>query len=146
MSESIKLQLKQFIKAKRSQVFDAWTKPELMTQWYHPGAMINPSASSDLKVGGKYHIEMKGQMDGKPVNPTASGEYTKIIPNELISFTWGWDGDPSPKTLVTIELKDVDSGTEVTLTHERFENTDKRDHHQKGWFGCLENLAKFYNN
>ena len=77
MSENIKLQLKQFIKAKRSQVFDAWTKPELLT---------NPSASSDLKVGGKYHIEMKGQMDGEPVNQTASGEYTKIIPNELISL------------------------------------------------------------
>ena len=145
MSENIKLQLKKIIKAKRSQVFEAWTKPEVMMKWYHPGAMTNPTAGSDLKVGGKYHVEMKGEMDGKPVNPTVSGEYTKIIPNELISFTWGWEHESSAKTLVTVELKDVSGGTEVILTHERFANSDTCDHHQKGWVGCLDNLEKIFN-
>ena len=143
MTENIKLQVKRVIKAKRQAVFDAWTKPELMMQWYAPGAMKNPSASSDLKVGGKYHVEMKGEMNGELVNPTIRGTYQKIIPNELISFTWGWEGDPSPETQVTVELKDVDGGTEVTLTHDRFTEIEARDEHQKGWMGCIENLNKF---
>lgn len=143
MSENLKLQLRQFIKAKRQNVFDAWTKPELMKQWYAPRSMIVPNVSSDLKVGGSYKVEMKGDMNGQHVNPTVSGTYKKIIPNELICFTWGWQGDPSPETLVTVEFKDVNGGTEVTLTHERFPNTEARDKHQYGWTGCLENLDKF---
>jgi len=144
MSENIVLQLKKVIKASRQQAFDAWTKPELMKQWYAPGAMKTPNATSDLKVGGSYSVEMKGEMKGKEVNPTASGTYEKIIPNELISFTWGWEGDPSAKTLVTVEFKDVAGGTEVTLIHERFATVESKDSHQHGWIGCLESLEKFY--
>jgi uncharacterized protein YndB with AHSA1/START domain len=143
MNNDIKLQLKKVIKATRKQAFDAWTKPELMKQWYAPGAMKTPNATSDLKIDGGYSVEMKGEMNGEIVNPTASGVYKKIIPNELISFTWGWKGDPSPATLVTVEFKDVAGGTEVTLTHERFVDTKSRDSHQHGWVGCLESLAKF---
>ena len=143
MTENIKLQMKKIVKAPRAAVFDAWTKPELMKQWYAPGTMKTPEASSDLRVGGKYHVHMQGEMDGEQSSHTARGTYQKIVPNELISFTWGWDGDPSPETLVTVELKDVSGGTEVTLTHERFAAVEARDKHEQGWMGCLENLAKF---
>ncbi len=143
MSENITLQIKRVIKAKRHKVFEAWTKPELIKKWYAPGAMVVPSASVDLKVGGEYRVEMKGDMGGEVVNPTAGGTYQKIIPNESISFTWGWIGDPTPQTLVTVTFKDVDGGTEVTLTHERFADVAARDKHQHGWMGCLENLVKY---
>lgn len=144
MSENIKLQLKKIINAKRNRIFEAWTKPEVMMQWYHGPGMTTPSASSDLKVGGKYHVEMKGEREGKIVNPIFAGEYTKIIPNELISFTFGWQHDPSsPKTQVTVELKDVAGGTEVILTHERFPNTQACDDHRLGWNASLASLEKF---
>ena len=136
-----RLQVKKFIKAKRDKVFEAWTRPELMKKWYAPGEMTVPSASSDLRVGGTYQIEMKGNMNGKNINPTVGGRYTKIVPNELVVFTWSWQGDPSPETIVTVELKDVNGGTEVTLTHERFASTESRNSHEHGWMGCLENLA-----
>ena len=143
MSENVKLQLKQFIKAKPEKCFEAWTNPELMKKWYAPGEMFVPKASSDPKVGGSYLVEMKGEMNGQQVNPTAEGKYTKIIPNELVAFTWKWQHDSGPETLVTVEFKAVDGGTEVILTHERFPSSDARDRHQHGWNGCLVNLAKF---
>ena len=143
MSENIKLQLKKFIKAKRSQVFDAWTKQELIVQWFAPGSMTVPSAFADARVGGSYRVEMKGEMNGEPVNPTAAGIYKKIIPNELICFPWRCQGDPSPETIVTVELKDMSDGTEVTLTHERFASNEAKEKHQHGWIGCLDNLADF---
>ncbi len=143
MSENTVLQLKKIIKAKRNNVFDAWTKPELMKQWYAPGSMKVPSASADLKIGGSYSVEMKGDMNGQPVNPTVSGVYQKIIPNELISFTWSWQNEPTNESLVTIEFKDVSGGTEVILTHERLRNAESKEKHQHGWLGCLENLQRF---
>ncbi len=144
MTEHIKLAIKKVINATPKEVFDAWTRPELMKQWYAPGDMKVPSASTDLKIGGVYTVEMKGEMGGEPVNPTVCGTYQKIIPNRLVSFTWGWQGDPSPETLVTVELAEVEGGTEVTLTHERFASVEARDKHQHGWTGCLENLAKLF--
>ncbi len=144
MSENIKLVLKKVIKASRQKVFEAWTQPELMKKWYAPGEMKVPNASSDLRVGGAYSVEMKGDMGGQLVNPTAKGTYKKIIPNELVSFTWQWQGDSTAETLVTVTLKDVDGGTEVTLTHEQFMSVEAKEKHQHGWQGCLENLEKFY--
>jgi uncharacterized protein YndB with AHSA1/START domain len=143
MNDNVTLKITKLIKAPRHKVFSAWITPELMKRWYAPGAMIVPSARSDAKVGGSYQIEMRGEMGGKHVNPTVGGTYRKIIPDELISFTWGWVGDPSPETLVTVTFKEIDGVTEVTLTHERFATTEAKEKHQHGWTGCLDNLAKF---
>ena len=143
MTENVTLTIRKFIKAPRQRVFDAWTRHELMKQWYAPGAMVVPSASSDVKVGGAYSVEMKGDMGGKLVSPSVGGTYVKIIPNEVISFTWSWVGDPAPETLVTVTFKDSNGGTEVTLTHERFPSAEAKTKHEHGWVGCLENLAKF---
>lgn len=143
MTESAKLQTRRVIKATRHEVFQAWTQPDLMNKWYAPGSMVASGARSDLRVGGRYQVVMSGEMDGAQVNPGVGGTYRKIVPDELISFTWGWDGDPSPETLVTVELRDVAGCTEVTLTHERFVSSEARDKHLHGWDGCLENLAKF---
>lgn len=142
MSENISLQIKKIIKAKRQKVFEAWTQPDLMNQWYTPGNRTI-RASCDLRIGGAYQVEMKGEKDGQNVTHTTGGVYRKIIPNELLSFTWGWAGDSEPETLVTVTLRDVEGGTELTLVHERFADTESRDGHQQGWAACLENLDKF---
>lgn len=143
MSENIKLVLKKVIKAPREKVFEAWTQPELMKKWYAPGEMKVPNAASTLRVGGAYHVEMKGDMGGKLVNPTVEGTYKKIIPNELVCFTWRWQGDSTEETLVTVYLRDVDGGTELTLTHEHFTTHEAKEKHQHGWSGCIANLEKF---
>jgi uncharacterized protein YndB with AHSA1/START domain len=139
MTNNISLTVKRIIKAQRSKVFAAWTKPELVKRWYAPGTMSVPMAAVDFRVGGEYRIEMKDHSESY----IATGTYQEIVPDELISFTWGWQGDPSPQTLVVVQFKDVDGGTEVTLTHDRFVNTESRDKHQDGWMGCLENLALY---
>jgi uncharacterized protein YndB with AHSA1/START domain len=137
-----RLTIKRIIKAKRERVFEAWTRPEMMKRWFAPGEMTVPSAHADVRIGGSYTLEMEGEMDGMLTNPTVSGTYQKIVPNELLSFTWAWKGDTASATLVTVEFRDVDGGTEVTLTHEGFDAPEARDKHDHGWQGCLVNLAK----
>jgi hypothetical protein len=44
---------------------------------------------------------------------------------------------------VTVMLKDVDGGTELTLTHERFDSERSRDGHAPGWERALVNLQRF---
>jgi glutathione S-transferase len=141
VSESVSLQVKRFVNARRPRVFDAWIKPELMYLWFAPGAMKVASASADARVGGAYRIEIQG--DGAVTN-IAAGVYTEIVPNELLSFTWGWQNFPGWESLVTVVFKDLEGGTEVILTHERLPNEESRDKHQHGWLGCLSNLARLY--
>jgi uncharacterized protein YndB with AHSA1/START domain len=137
-SKNIQLRMSRFIAAKRDKVFQAWTRPALMQQWYCPVDMTVSLAEADPKVGGRYKVQMKkssGELH------TTFGVYREIIPNEKLVFTWGWEGPDRYETLVTIELHDKDGGTELVLIHERFADQGSADHHAQGWQSCLENLA-----
>lgn len=136
-TDGTRLRLTKFIKAPRARVFEAWTQPEVMKLWFAPGAMIVPLAETDVRVGGNYRLQMQ---DGAKLH-TTSGAYREIVPNEKLVFTWGWDVPERQESLVTVEFRDKDGGTEVTLTHERFANAEQTKEHTKGWIGCLDNLA-----
>jgi uncharacterized protein YndB with AHSA1/START domain len=59
-------------------------------------------------------------------------------------MTWRWEEDkPEDEhdTLLTLEFRDLDGGTELVLTHEQFASEDSRDGHQKGWTAIMERLA-----
>lgn len=149
--ENVKLRVSRVIRAKRERVFEAWTKPEIIRQWFGPGNLTVASASVDFRVGGAYRIEMSGSsatVESSPSDantaqrPSATGIYKAIIPNQMLCFTWRGDWSPAEDTLVTVELRDVEGGTELTLMHERFATTESRDRHEHGWNGSLEKLAK----
>jgi uncharacterized protein YndB with AHSA1/START domain len=75
------------------------------------------------------------------------GVYQEIRPPDRLVFTWRWESEPehgdAGDTLVTLELKPRGSGTELTLTHERFVDEQKREEHAHGWTGCLNGLERF---
>ena len=139
-SEDLKVEIRRVIKAPRSRVFASWTTPELMQRWFAPGEMRLANASADLRVGGQYRIEMRGVDNAEYV---ATGVYRKIVPNELLSFTWGAGCDPGQETLVTITFRDFEHGTELMLTHERFSSADAAARHERGWVACLDKLEEF---
>jgi|HubBroStandDraft_5_1064220.scaffolds.fasta_scaffold201086_2 uncharacterized protein YndB with AHSA1/START domain len=140
MSDPLKLQVKRLIKASSAELFDAWTNPELMQKWYAPGPMTVTTASSDLRVGGAYRVEMR---EGQETIYVAAGTYKQIIPNQLVSFTWNpCTSGPGYETLVTVEFKQASGGTEVILTHGGFADAETVNKHEQGWNGCLDNLAK----
>jgi uncharacterized protein YndB with AHSA1/START domain len=140
-ASTVTLELKKVVNVPRAKVFAAWTQPAVVKTWFAPGAMIVPRAEIDLRVGGKYTIEMKGD-DG---THTVGGSYKEIVPNEKLVFTWAWQdggmGGAGDETLVTVLFADKGQDTEVHLIHERFSDAEKRDKHNQGWLGCLENLA-----
>jgi uncharacterized protein YndB with AHSA1/START domain len=131
------LHLTKLIRARRERVFEAWTNPELIKQWMGPGDITVPAAQVELKVGGRYRMEMDNA--GKQL--AVYGEYVEIVPNRKLVFTWGWEGPNRCETLVTVRFEDKDGGTEVTLLHERFANADDMGRHEHGWTGSLAKLA-----
>lgn len=130
------------VAASMEEVFDAWTRPELMQRWMAPEGVPELEVTADVKRGGSYRIHMK-----RPeVVYTAFGTYLEVTPPKRLVFTWDWvQADHSVgETLVTVEFKQAGASTEVTVTHDRFPNGDAADGHQRGWDSCLDKLVALH--
>ena len=136
------LQLRRVFSAPREKVFKTWTDPKQMKQWIIPqNGFSVPNAHVDLRIGGKYRIDM---LSPKGICHTAVGTYREIAVPEKLVFTWFWENRPEEgETLVTVEFYEQGSATEVVLTHERFQNEAVRDDHVMGWSGAIGQLARF---
>jgi uncharacterized protein YndB with AHSA1/START domain len=141
------LRLTQSVPAPIERVFEAWTRPEVMADWYAPTDDFLPSTIEvDLRVGGTYKVGMKHKDRDLHL---VTGQYCRIEEPHLLSFTWAWqtrDAETpelhlTPETQVTIKLCPNGGSTDLTLTHERFRDEALRDRHKEGWTGCLSRLA-----
>jgi uncharacterized protein YndB with AHSA1/START domain len=142
--------LKRMLNAPPERAFQAWTTPEHVRQWMCPEpGMSVPLATMDLRVGGKYRIQMKTP-DGEFF--TAVGVFKEVKPPERLVYTWDYEKDGSgaefgevegKTSLITVEFLKRGKGTEFVLTHSRFATVESRDNHAQGWGKIVEALAKF---
>jgi uncharacterized protein YndB with AHSA1/START domain len=129
--------------APRERVFQAWTDPEALKQWFGPHDDYKiPTVEVDVRVGGKYRFVLVSP-DGN--NNTVVGTYKEIQPNEKLVFTFTWEegGMDIGETLVTVEFRDKGNQTEVSLTHELLPTEEARQAHSEGWTGTLTRLESF---
>jgi len=127
-----KVVVRRVVPAKRQLVWELWTDAERMPKWILDGG----SATLDLRVGGKYSLDMHYQGKSYPHN----GEYLEITPPERLVFTWLSASTNWEPSIVTVELKDLGGKTEIVLTHEGLPTQSAADH-RGGWeeiIGWLE--------
>ncbi len=136
----VSLAISRTFAAPPEKVFAAWTRPEVLADWFHvaPG-WSTPIAEVDLRVGGAYRIGMQNPESGE--QHVMTGVYREIDEPSRLVFTMSWEKPDAPETLVTLRFVAQGGGTELMLTHERFLNEPMRDEHEQGWTGCLEQLA-----
>ena len=138
------LRLSRHIDASREEVFDAWTHPDVLRQWWAAFPTWECTlAEVDLRPGGRYRLAMHDPESGN--THTVMGEYKEIERPERLVYTWAWESNEdamkgSEDTLVTVEFNEDDGGTEIVLTHSGFATPELRDQHTHGWIGCLDNL------
>lgn len=133
-----KLQVTKFIPAEEEKVFEAWTNPEMVEKWFCPEGMKAHLHEWDAKVGGDYGISM---IDGDDIY-TTNGTFKEIVPFHKLVFTYEWEDEEEDRveTLVTVELRNQDDGTDVILTHEGVD-PDELKSHEEGWMSALSHLA-----
>lgn len=134
----ISLTIRRTVAAPRERVFHAWSDPAAMRQWLCPVGSTVTEAVAEARVGGRYRVVMQPDDGGAP--SIAYGTYREVVPPERLVFTWHWEHQPV-ETLVTVELHDLGTETEVVLVHEQFPDTGARDRHNQGWASSLEHLA-----
>ena len=112
------LHLKRFFAAPRQLVFDAWTTPELLAQWWGPACFTNPVCEFEARSGGAIRIHMQGP-DGTVYPMT--GKVIEFYPPFRFHFTSSpldTEGNPVFETWTSVFFAEVQGGTEVVLdTH-----------------------------
>lgn len=136
------VRLRQTIAASRDDVFDAFTEPEQIREWWGPGAFTCPRAEIDLRTGGRYRLEMRSP-EGHEM--AVVGTYEVVERPHRLVFTWRWEGIPDgePESLVSVEFRDADGDTEVVVTHGRFPAGHETADYRNGWTSGLEKLERF---
>ena len=68
--------------APRERVFEAWTDPKQLAQWWGPIGFTNPVCEMDVRPGGRYRIVMRSPEDQDyPID----GEFLEIVkPSRLV--------------------------------------------------------------
>lgn len=142
-AEKTSLEIIRFINVPTDHVYEAWTDPAQLRQWFGPENVRTRNITADVRVGGKYRWDLTSP-EGEEMS--AFGEYKELVPGKKIVFTWQWADDEAWEnrtSIVTIELFERSGGTELRLKHEQLPSEESRDRHNEGWNSLLDRLEQF---
>lgn len=129
------------IKAPPAKIYAAWTEPEKMAAWFGPAGAALVSAETDPRVGGRFRVVMDAENGERH---DVSGTYREVEPERKLVFSWAWITTPERESQVTVSLRPVAEGTELTLLHERFFDEAAREGHRGGWSEALDKLERLF--
>ena len=140
MSTRPSLTLQRHIKAPPEKVFNAWTDPQQIVKWLHPGGCDVVLSEMELKVGGRFHMVMRAP-DGEEHD--VSGVFREVAINKKLVYSWAFRSTPERESVVTFSLKADGEGTWLTLTHEQFFDEAAREGHRGGWKEARDGLERY---
>lgn len=143
------LVMRRTVKASPERVFDAFTDPEQLMQWWWPKGFTCPAAEVDLRVGGKYRLAM----EWPGFIPTEAqfshymgGEYYEIDrPHRLVMSGRAVNDEQGElfATLIEVTLEALDGGTALTIRQSYFEPMPPAEAlggAEQGWSEQLDKL------
>jgi len=127
-------------------VFEAWTDPEHLAQWWGPEGFTNPVCELDVRVGGVWRIVMRAP-DGAMY--PCRGIYLEIVAPERLVFTnvaVDDEGTPVLDGLTTVTFEEEDGMTKLTLRTRAVAlvpgAVEKLAGMHTGWSMSLDRLAR----
>jgi uncharacterized protein YndB with AHSA1/START domain/DNA-binding transcriptional ArsR family regulator len=128
-------------RASAHDVFDAWTNPEVIKRWWHPGPdWDTATAEVDLRVGGQLLVIMR-DADGNEY--TGRGQYTMVDRPSQLAWIWqGEEGEAGAGSQLDLHFVEHDGHTTVTLVHRGLPDGRPAAEFNEGWNLILDNLAR----
>jgi uncharacterized protein YndB with AHSA1/START domain len=140
------------------QVWQAWTDPELVKQWWGPDGFSCPLANMEVREGGTSLLAMHAPADLHIPDSYSTWTYTKIVPNKLIEYvhnlsdqdgnkinpaTMGMPSDFPQEQRHVAEFKDLGNGhTELTFTEYGWPEGQMQEFSRMGMEQCLNKMQK----
>lgn len=143
------LELTRVVDVPPDRVWEAWTTPELLTQWFAPKPYETPHCEIDLRPGGIFHTVMRSP-DGEEFD--GAGCYLEVVPNERLVWTSALGPGYRPQSgdmpfTAIIELTPTGDGGTRYRAIAMHQNADDREQHAEmgfadGWGAALDQLVE----
>jgi len=145
---ALDLVLERTVDVPRELIWEAWTKPELLKQWFTPAPWTTAECEIDLRPGGKFRTLMRGP-EGEEFDGVSC--FLEIVPNQKLVWTsaLGEGYRPHPPSegctfTAIITLEEHQGGTKyrVLLVHADAEAKNNHDGmgFQEGWGKAFDQL------
>lgn len=140
--------------APREQLFEAWTRKDILEEWFAPDGCTLHIAALDVREGGRYHWCVRNPSFG---DCWTIGSYLEVVPPERLVFTatiadangvprtpesQGHDSDWPRETTIRVTFSEHDGQTLVTLEQNVSEPLAKRTGAYPSWLQMLNRLRQ----
>jgi len=150
-TKSKSLQISRHYDASREQVFAAWTNADALGKWFGPPSHQCKVEKMDVSEGGEYQIRMTPTGEDSDCggdsgsDSVCGGRFIELVSPEKIVMTFSWleNGSDIGETILTIELSETGTGTDLLLTHTGLPDEEAIKAHNGGWNGSLDGLQAF---
>lgn len=121
--------------APRELVFDAWTDPKHLAQWWGPQGFTTTTYSMDMRVGGVWRFVMHGP-DGTDYQNKIT--FLEVVRPERLVYRHGGDKEPVHFQTTVIFEEEQRGRTRLSIRM-TFPSANARDHTVKT-YGAVEGL------
>lgn len=134
------IRLHRVLKAPAERVYRAWIDPAANAKFLPPHGFTCTVHEMDARVGGKFRMSFTNFGSGG--SHSFGGEYVELKPNERLRYTDRFDDPNLPGEIrVTIDLKQVSCGTEMSIVQEGIPDVIPPEMCYLGWQDTLNQLA-----
>ena len=146
MSDPRELLLTRLIDASPAALWRAWTKPDLLKQWFAPRPYTTPKVDIDVRPGGSSRIVMRSP-EGQDM--TMRGVYLEVVPQRRLVFTdafvEAWIPAEKPFMTGIVTFEDEAGKTRYTARVLHWTEADRIAHEKmgfhEGWGKATDQLA-----
>lgn len=135
------VQFHRVLRSTPERVYRAFLDADAKVKWLPPNGFTGKVHHLDARVGGSYKMSFTNFTSGK--SHSFGGEYLELVPHERLRWTDRFDDPNLPGEMrVTVTLRKVSVGTEVTIVPEGIPDAIPADACVLGWQESLVLLAK----
>ncbi|MES2683461.1 MAG: SRPBCC family protein [Pseudomonadota bacterium] len=132
--------LHRVLRAPAERIYRAFLDPDAMVKWLPPHGFTGKVHSMDACVGGGHKMSFTNFGTGS--SHSFGGTYLELVPNERIRYNDQFDDPNLPgQMLVTVSLKAVMTGTEISIVQEGIPEMIPLEFCYLGWQESLTLLA-----
>jgi uncharacterized protein YndB with AHSA1/START domain len=132
------IRLHRVFKAPPERLYKAFLDPQALVKWMAPHGFTAKVDKLDARVGGTYHMSFTNFGTGS--SHSFGGEYLELVPNQRIRHTDKFDAGLPGTMTVTIEIRKVMVGSELSIIQEGVPDAIPAEACYLGWGESLELL------
>ena len=122
-------------------LYNAWTQPEQLKQWWKPMGKQLTQVVNNIKEGG----EVKYVFEDNSL--TIDGKYEKVQGQDLLEYTWNWhlkaERIEDAKYKLSVRFEGESNNATISVTQTGFEKEESVQPHKQGWEEGLQQLQEY---